>query len=238
MEKELEYRGKVIKYKVIKKKIKNMYLKFYKGNVLVSAPNTISDKKIEEFVISKWSWLIRNFERYQAHNREENNKDEKEYNTIKLLGLEYKLDIKYENNENNGVYRINKENQIVTVYLPIGYKELNKDKLKLVLDKYKQYIYKKELKDIVDNALKKYQRLTGLKVNKCTIKFMKSAWGRCNSNRNISINTELVKYSKRAIESVVLHEVCHIKYMNHSKMYWNYVKIFMPDYDEVKEELK
>lgn len=237
MEKELEYNGKVIKYKVIKKKIKNMYLKFYNGNVFVNAPNTISDKEIEGFVKSKGTWLIRNFENYQIFITEVKNKAKKELNTIKLLGLEYKLDIKYEN-YNSEVYSIDKENQVVTMYLPFKYNELNKDEFNMVIGKYKQYVYKEELKDIVNDALKKYQRLTGLKVNKCTLKFMKSAWGRCNSSRNISINTELAKYSKKAIESVVLHEVCHIKYMNHSKTYWNYVKIFMPEYDEVKKELK
>ena len=45
-------------------------------------------------------------------------------------------------------------------------------------------------------------------------------------------------YSRKAIEYVVLHEVCHLKYMNHSKNFWAMVEKYMPDYKEAEKELK
>ena len=45
-------------------------------------------------------------------------------------------------------------------------------------------------------------------------------------------------YSREAIEYVVLHEICHLKYMNHSKKFWEMVEKYMPDYKVYEKELK
>ena len=47
-----------------------------------------------------------------------------------------------------------------------------------------------------------------------------------------------MKYDQRVIDYVVLHEFCHLRYMNHSKDFWNMVGKFMPDYKDLKKELK
>ena len=43
-------------------------------------------------------------------------------------------------------------------------------------------------------------------------------------------------YSKEVIRYVILHELCHIKHMNHSKKFWELVENYMPNYKEVKKE--
>ena len=58
------------------------------------------------------------------------------------------------------------------------------------------------------------------------------------SNKNITINQKLISYSETAIRYVILHELCHLKYMNHSKEFWNLVQIYMPEFKEVKKEFK
>ena len=45
-------------------------------------------------------------------------------------------------------------------------------------------------------------------------------------------------YSHKAIDYVVLHEICHLRYMNHSKKFWEMVESYMPDYKEAERELK
>ena len=70
------------------------------------------------------------------------------------------------------------------------------------------------------------------------IKKTKSIWGSCSSNRKITINQNLMMYSRKAIDYVVLHEICHLKYMNHSKKFWAMVEKYMPDYKEAEKELK
>ena len=103
----------------------------------------------------------------------------------------------------------------------------------------KQPLYiKEEFKRIIEKNVNELVQLTRLKPNKITIKQKKYAWGSCSSKKNITLNLELIKYSQEAIRYVILHELCHIKYMNHSKDFWNLVKKYMPNYKQVKKEFK
>ncbi len=94
------------------------------------------------------------------------------------------------------------------------------------------------LKKIVEKSIEKYSKNIGEKPNKVTIKKMKYAWGSCTSKRNIAINIMLAKKPKELIEYVVLHEICHLKYMNHSKNFWNLVNENMENYKEYRKRLK
>lgn len=95
-----------------------------------------------------------------------------------------------------------------------------------------------EFRVIVQDAANELIRETGLVPNKVRIRDIKYAWGSCSANKNITISYKLIRYSRQAIRYVILHELCHIKYMNHSKDFWNLVAIYMPNYKEVKKEYK
>lgn len=97
---------------------------------------------------------------------------------------------------------------------------------------------KEEFKNIVEKNANELIKETGLVPNKITIKQIKYAWGSCTSKKNITINLELIKYSQQAIRYVILHELCHIKHMNHSKEFWNLVEKYMPEYKKIKKEFK
>lgn len=114
-------------------------------------------------------------------------------------------------------------------------KSLEKEKQK----QSKQALYtKEEFKQIVTSNTKELINETGLTPNKITIKEIKYAWGSCSSKKNITINLELIKYSENAIRYVILHELCHIKHMNHSKEFWKLIEKYMPEYKEIQKEFK
>lgn len=104
--------------------------------------------------------------------------------------------------------------------------------------KKKELYTKEEFKKIIEKNVNELIKETGLKPNKITIKQIKYAWGSCSSKKNITLNLELIKYSQQAIRYVILHELCHLKYMNHSKDFWNLVEKYMPDYKQIKKEFK
>ena len=86
------------------------------------------------------------------------------------------------------------------------------------------------LEEIVRTKIEKYAILLKVMPNKVLIKYIKYAWGSCSSNRNITISKKLAKKEEKVIEYVVLHEMCHLKYMNHSKEFWNLVESYLPEY--------
>ena len=106
-----------------------------------------------------------------------------------------------------------------------------------IIVKAPKRVGKKEIEKIVEQKTEWIQK-TGLKPNKINIKQIKYAWGSCSSKKNITLNLELIKYSQQAIRYVILHELCHLKYMNHSKDFWNLVEKYMPNYKQVKKEFK
>ena len=85
--------------------------------------------------------------------------------------------------------------------------------------------------------MEKISDIVGLKPKELKIRNFKRAWGNCSSKKIISINKNLCKYSIQAIDYVCLHEICHLKYMNHSKDFWNMVGKYMPNYKLIEKEL-
>lgn len=112
----------------------------------------------------------------------------------------------------------------------------NLEKSKQKQEKEAKYT-EEEFREIVENEAKNLVKETELIPNKIRIRDIKYAWGSCSINKNITINNKLIKYDVQVIRYVILHELCHIKYMNHSKEFWNLVSKYMPKYKEVKKQL-
>ena len=110
-----------------------------------------------------------------------------------------------------------------------------------LLDKPK--LKKKEieaLKSYIDNLVYKYSLLMKAEVNDVKLRRMKTEWGNCNySKRVLTFNTYLYYMSEKYIEAIVVHEVAHLLYHGHGKMFYNLVYKYLPDYKErIKEGKK
>ena len=119
------------------------------------------------------------------------------------------------------------------------YENLEKSKEKANKEK-EEKIEKKDverLQKIVKENIYKYSKILGKAPKKVRIRDLKYAWGSCSSNQNISINLKLANKDEKAIEYVVLHEMCHLIHMNHSKSFWSLVEKNMPEYKEYKKLL-
>jgi len=78
----------------------------------------------------------------------------------------------------------------------------------------------------------------GVCPRKLTVREQKTRWGSCSSKGNISLNWKLVMAPMEVIDYVIVHELCHMKEMNHSKNYWNIVKSIIPDFELRRKWLK
>ena len=77
----------------------------------------------------------------------------------------------------------------------------------------------------------------GLKYGRIKITSAKRRLGSCNTNAVICFSYRLMLYPEAAREYVVVHELAHLKYMNHSRDFYELVKQYMPDYKERKRLL-
>ncbi len=82
----------------------------------------------------------------------------------------------------------------------------------------------------------KMESKTGLFYTHLSIKNMKTRWGSCNHNKAyVNLNLKLIQKSLRAIEYVILHEISHLKFPNHSKEFYTFIEHFMSDFRQEKE---
>ena len=79
---------------------------------------------------------------------------------------------------------------------------------------------------------------TGGRYTRITIRAQRTRWGSCTSEGALSFNWRLILAPPRVLDYVVVHELCHLTHMNHSKDFWNAVARVMPDYREQEKWLK
>ena len=102
-----------------------------------------------------------------------------------------------------------------------------------------------EIRELADQALKVipervayYAQKVGVSYGKITIRNQKSRWGSCSSKGNLNFNCLLMLTPPEVIDSVVVHELCHRKEMNHSDRFYAEVLKVFPDYWKWNKWLK
>ena len=91
-------------------------------------------------------------------------------------------------------------------------------------------IFKKKLND--------FAKQMNVHFNMVRIKNVKTIWGSCSSKKNLNFNFKLFFLPEALIDYVFVHELAHLKHMNHSKVFWSEVEKQIPDYKKRREELK
>jgi len=123
----------------------------------------------------------------------------------------------------------------MTVYISKGLsEESRKQAIKEALVKW----YRQRFADIVKERLDEYSVQLKAAPCKVVIKDQKTRWGSCSKKGNINLNWRLIMTPIEIIDYVVVHELCHLKIMNHSKDFWNIVESILPDYYERRKWLK
>jgi predicted metal-dependent hydrolase len=112
--------------------------------------------------------------------------------------------------------------------------ESSGDEIKIIFDAWLKHLGKKYLPARTGQLARKY----GFNFNKVIIKGQKTRWGSCSIRKNLSFNYKLMKYRTEVIDYVIIHELCHLREMNHSKKFWALVMEICPDYKSLKKELK
>lgn len=213
-----------MEYTVTKKKIKNFIIRIYPDlRIAISVPLLASNKDIENFVQSKKEWIETTLEKIKIVKENKNNLKE---NVIMILGKEIEKKV-----IKSDLERIRLTDTSIYIYSKdTGNAGIEKKLLEWKVEK---------LKAILDEYLANYTKLLNRNINYYQIKKLSSAWGIYHKKENyISFNFDLIEKDIECIEYVVLHELCHIFYMNHQKDFWSLVEKYMSDYKVRRKKLK
>lgn len=83
-----------------------------------------------------------------------------------------------------------------------------------------------------------YHARTGGLYTSVTVRDQKTRWGSCSSRGTLSFNYRLIFAPPQVLDYVVVHELCHLTHMNHSKDFWDKVASVMPEYKTYRLWLK
>lgn len=91
---------------------------------------------------------------------------------------------------------------------------------------------------VIPEKVKYYASLIGVDYGRITIRNQRSRWGSCSSAGNLNFNCLLMELPDEVIDSVVVHELCHRKHMNHSSQFYAEIEKVFPQYKQYQKWLK
>jgi len=97
--------------------------------------------------------------------------------------------------------------------------------------------YKRQAEKIIPDRVAYFARLIGARPTDIRIGSAKRSWGSCSSSGKLTFSWRLMMASPDAIDYVIVHELAHLKHLNHSKAFWSIVERIMPNWKEYRKEL-
>lgn len=92
--------------------------------------------------------------------------------------------------------------------------------------------------NVLNPWLRRLSTETGIAFVKTAIRSQKSRWGSCSTSGTISLNQKLLFVDPDLVRYVLIHELCHMREMNHSHRFWKLVGQFYPQYRLARRRLK
>lgn len=216
------------KIEIHKKKVKNVTLKVKRdGTIHLTVPEAATDDYIERVIDNKQDWIESQLKHFNENYEKPKEKEMVSGESFRYLGKSYRLKIVQSNKEYVRLYR---------GYIEIHVKNKNNTaKKQELLKKWYQEKAKKKFAELVHE----YEQIVKEEVNNIRVITMQTRWGSCNvESGNINLNLELIKKPRYCIEYVILHELAHLKYPNHSKQFWDYMSVYMPNWEWRKNKLE
>jgi len=91
---------------------------------------------------------------------------------------------------------------------------------------------------VIPEKVKYYASIIGVNYGNITIRNQRTRWGSCSSKGNLNFNCLLMLLPDDIIDSVIVHELCHRKHMNHSPHFYTEIEKVFPDYKRCHRWLK
>ena len=206
---------------------KTVAIKVHNQEVTVYAPYFVADKELNRWVLEKKPWIDAQLQKQgnAADTKQYPYKQRKIKIYDKFVAINYQpayvSSIKEDDEEILLTYssRVKKHKK--------NYESLLKSYLE---EKLVAYI---ELR-IAQYCSKMDERLP----EKLKIAVYKRKWGSCNTKRELTFNLHLIGAPTDVIDYVIVHELAHLKHLNHSQAFWRRVALFCPNYKKASEWLK
>lgn len=192
------------------------------GTLQLNVPMKTSSVVIEDFIVAKYSWLLKN--QWQSKNLKTQRQATYEEGEKHLyIGKNHSLKLI---SAKQSKVELNDENLII-------YHRKNSS-IKALLDKW----YRQQALDYLTKRTHLFANSYNFPpVSQVTVRNMKARWGSCNSRSEITYNTHLIKATAENIDYVIIHELCHLLHPNHGTGFYRLQTQLNPYWKKQKQVL-
>jgi hypothetical protein len=100
-------------------------------------------------------------------------------------------------------------------------------------------IKKRELaRTFVENRISYFNKFYNFEINRVAIRNQGTRWGSCSSKKNLNFNYKIIYLKPVFADYLIVHELCHLGELNHSKKFWALVGKTIPEYAKINKELR
>ena len=212
---------------------KNIALQVKNGEIFVRAPSYVSNSYIEQVLHNKKCWLEKKIGQQIACKSKSNQIFDG--GQLWLLGQMFRLSFVFDSNNS---FTVQFEEQVAQVTLRKNWLEKSKDaqqkKAKTIIEQW----LKQQITDLIDKKVMLFSSQMALNPTGIKVRQYKSRWGSCTNKGVLYFNYLLYMVPEPVINYVVIHELAHLKYFNHSNQFWHLVAKYCPKFEEHKLWLK
>lgn len=203
------------------------------GTVSVVAPTETSHSKISETIAKKADWVLRQ----QEYFRHQHSSYEKQFvsgESFFYLGRQYKLKVRIEKANSKTAQQVQLVRGQLHVFVSgMLTRNVQTTEVRNGLARW----YRTKAREHLPPVAIRFSSRLGLPYPTVQIREMKQRWGSAGNNGRLSFNWRIVMAPRSLIEYVVAHELCHLKYPDHSRNFWRLLERAMPDYERRRIKL-
>lgn len=204
-------------------RVKNLKIQvFPHGGVEVVAPPRTRPGVIEEFVAEHSDWISKTRRQFSRIRPAEPTLPDE----ITLTALKERIRIHFAADERR---QFREQHGVLTIRAP----ELNGEHCWPLLQDW----LKKRAKEFLPALCMRTGHAIGLEPRRVHIRLQKTRWGSCSTNGTVSLNAALLLRPAEELHYVLIHELCHLQHMNHSKRYWKLVGQYAPEWKALDRKL-
>ena len=209
-------------------------LSILQDRVRISAPKSVSARQLKELLREKEDWIL---EHWQRQSERQNLLKKVYVSGEKFLYKGQALELRFKQDKlKTKTPEVRMERQVLWVILPCDF-SLNSEG-QIVIPQLIAGWYKNEARKLFKQKLDQQALRMGVSYQAFRLKDQKTRWGSCSSRGNINLNWRIVMAPEKIIDYLVIHELAHLIYPNHSAEFWQRVGEFMPDYRSCKSWLR
>ncbi|GLX79372.1 hypothetical protein tinsulaeT_27120 [Thalassotalea insulae] len=202
---------------------------------MVRAPLGVAESYIEQLISRKRPWILAKLQLAQQNHLA----DIESINQLKHGGLLWSKGVKKQLNITFSQQSIiTEDSHTITVTLKKRYQAVSEQAQQRQLKKQLELWFKQQLEQIIEQRFVRLTQQIQLTPSAVKIRRYKARWGSCDNRGLVSFNYLLAMVPDWVIDYVIIHELCHLKHLNHSADFWRLVERYSPNYQDAKHWLK